>query len=411
MQTFMKKGISVYIHIPFCKSKCSYCDFFSKPGIDKLLDSYVDSLCNEIKFYSRNSDFKILNTLYIGGGTPSLLSEIQLQKLFSTIQNCFEFNPESFEATIELNPDDVTLSLVTFLENSFITRLSLGIQSLKQSTLSLMNRRATRETALLALEIIHSNFSKRFSCDLIAGYPGETKEDVLENIKEVIKFNPEHISFYSLCVEEGTCLYDQIESNQIDYDLSAADECWLEGKKILEKKGYHQYEVSNFSKDESSQSLHNLTYWHLQNYFGIGSGAAGSFFYKDKSIRYTNTTDLEKYIHFWNTDSFNKRAILNSFDGFNEFLRNVPCNVEIIDKDVEEFEFFMMNFRLRKGVSKSEYESRFEKNIDTRLGTGEGLFSKWIAEGKAETMEEENDLFYRLTETGILYLNNFLENL
>ena len=111
MQTFMKKGISVYIHIPFCKSKCSYCDFFSKPGIDKLLDSYVDSLCNEIKFYSRNSDFKILNTLYIGGGTPSLLSEIQLQKLFSTIQNCFEFNPESFEATIELNPDDVPLKL------------------------------------------------------------------------------------------------------------------------------------------------------------------------------------------------------------------------------------------------------------------------------------------------------------
>ena len=89
----------------------------------------------------------------------------------------------------------------------------------------------------------------------------------------------------------------------------------------------------------------------------------------------------------------------------------MPCNVEIIDKDVEEFEFFMMNFRLRKGVSKSEYESRFEKNIDTRLGTGEGLFSKWIAEGKAEIMEEENDLFYRLTETGILYLNNFLENL
>ena len=167
----------------------------------------------------------------------------------------------------------------------------------------------------------------------------------------------------------------------------------------------------NFSKDESSQSLHNLTYWHLHNYFGIGSGAAGSFFYKDKSIRYTNTTDLEKYIHFWNTDSFNKRAILNSFDGFNDFLRNVPCNVEVIDKDVEEFEFFMMNFRLRKGVSKSEYESRFEKNIDTRLGTGEGLFSQWIAEGKAEIMEEENDLFYRLTETGILYLNNFLENL
>ncbi|MCQ2600013.1 MAG: radical SAM family heme chaperone HemW [Treponema sp.] len=407
----MKKGISAYIHIPFCKSKCSYCDFFSKPGVEKLLDSYVDSLCNEIKFYSQNYDIKTLNTLYIGGGTPSLLSEVQLQKLFSTIQNCFVVNSEGFEATIELNPDDVTLSLVSFLENSFITRISLGIQSLKQNTLSLMNRRATRETSLKALELIHANFSKRFSCDLIAGYPGENKLDVIENIKEVSKFNPEHISLYSLCIEEGTCLYDQIELKKIDFDSSVADECWLEGKKILEKKGYYQYEVSNFSKDESSQSLHNLTYWHLQNYFGIGSGATGSFFYEDKSIRYTNTSDIEKYIHFWNTESFNNKVFLNSFDGFNEFLKNVPCDVEVVDKDVEEFEFFMMNLRLRKGVSKSEYESRFKKNIDISLGTKDGLFSKWIEDGKAEIMEEDSDLFYRLTEKGILYLNSFLENL
>lgn len=407
----MKKGISAYIHIPFCKSKCSYCDFFSKAGIDGLLDSYVDSLCNEIRFYSKKSECKNLDTLYIGGGTPSLLSEFQMKKLFSTIENSFEFNSENFEATIELNPDDVTSGLISFLEKSFITRISLGIQSLKQRTLSLMNRRATRETSLKALEMIHTNFTKRISCDLIAGYPGEKKEDVLENITEVLKYNPEHISLYSLCVEEGTCLYDQIASDQVEYDLSVSDECWLEGKEFLEENGYHQYEVSNFAKDESSQSRHNLTYWHLQNYFGIGSGAAGSFFYKDKSIRYTNTSDIEKYISFWKPEILNSEVVLNSFNGFNDFLKTSPCEVEVVDKDVEEFEFFMMNFRLRKGVSKSEYETRFEKNIDRRLGSQDGLFSKWVEEGKAEIIEEDCDQFYRLTEKGILYLNNFLENL
>lgn len=407
----MKEGISAYIHIPFCKSKCSYCDFFSKPGIEKLLDGYIDSLCNEIKFYSSNSNFKKLNTLYIGGGTPSLLSIELLQKLFSVITSTFEFE-KNYEATIELNPDDVSFELISFLQNSFITRISLGIQSLKQETLSLMKRRATRDNSIKALNLIKENFSKRFSADLIAGFPGEDETALKENIKELITYNPEHISLYSLCVEEGTCLYSQIESGALEFDQNISDECWLEGKRFLELNGYSQYEVSNFSKSQKTQSRHNLTYWHLNNYFGFGSGAAGSLFFNDKSIRYTNTSDIENYISFWNCKENISEKKLNCFEDYNQLLCNVPCDVEIIDKETEEFEFFMMNFRLRQGVSKSEYETRFDKKIDERLETQNGYFSKWIKDGFAEIVEDKDkDVYYRLNEKGILYLNNFLENL
>ena len=210
----MKSEISVYIHIPFCRSKCSYCDFFSKPGIENLIDAYVDSLCREIEFYSTGSQKFLLKTLYIGGGTPSLLSINQLSRIFSVLQNCFKICGEGFEATIELNPDDVSKELIEFLNQSFITRISLGIQSLKQKTLSAMCRRASRETSLKALSIISKNFTKRFSADLIAGFPGESEKDLKENIDELLEYSPEHISLYSLCVEEGTLLYRQIESEK-----------------------------------------------------------------------------------------------------------------------------------------------------------------------------------------------------
>lgn len=418
-------GISVYIHIPFCRSKCSYCDFFSRPGIESRLDDYINSLCNEIEFYSKASEYKQINTLYIGGGTPSLLSIFHLEKLFSTIQKCFTFAEKDFEATIELNPDDVSDELISFLNNSFINRISLGIQSLKQKTLSLMKRRASRETSLAALSLIKQKFSKRFSADLIAGFPGETETDLFENIKELISFEPEHISLYSLCVEEGTCLYNQIESGELEFDQNVSDKIWLSAKNLLEENGYHQYEISNFSKTEKSQSIHNLTYWHLKNYFGFGSAATGSFFFKEKSIRYTNSSDINKYINFWNNKSDqgsfeslksftgeSEKIKLYSYDDFKNFLSYVPAEVELIDKETEEFEFFMMNFRLRKGVSETEFESRFGKSLDHKLCAENSLFSRWMSEGKAEIAKDENgEVYYRLTEEGILYLNYFLENM
>lgn len=410
-------GISLYIHIPFCKSKCIYCDFFSRPGCELYFEDYVDALCKEIKFYSFGLSNSVLNTLYIGGGTPSLLSVELLQKVFTCIKNNFQFN-KNFEATIELNPDDVSEKLISFLDSSIINRISIGIQSLKNSTLKLIERRADRDTSLSALKIISKNFSKRLSVDLIAGLPYETSDDLKTNIDELLTFNPEHFSLYSLCIEEGTKLYRLIEENKIDYNSETSDEVYLSAKKYLEEKGFAQYEISNYSKDENSQSRHNKVYWHLENYLGCGSGATGTIFYQNEnSIRWTNTNDIEKYISFWKnftvTDEIKKinfckekniSVIRNAFE-------KIPLETEIIDKETEEFEFFMMNFRLSEGVSKNRYEKRFKKQIEEVNVIKNKTFEKWVNEKKAEMIKTDDDVYYVLNENGRLFLNSFLEEL
>lgn len=410
-------GISLYIHIPFCKSKCIYCDFFSRPGCEKYFDDYVDALCNEIKFYSSGLSSRVLNTLYIGGGTPSLLSVELLQKLFTCIKNSFQFS-KTFEATIELNPDDVSEKLISFLDSSLINRISIGIQSLKNSTLKLIERRADRETSLSALKIISENFSKRLSVDLIAGLPCETKEDIKQNIDELLNFNPEHFSLYSLCIEEGTKLYKLIQENKIDFDSETADEVYLSAKNYLEEKGFYQYEISNYSKDEKSQSRHNKVYWHLENYLGCGAGATGTIFFENEnSIRWTNTNDIQKYISYWKNFTVTKENQNINFceekniSVIRNALEKIPLETETIDKETEEFEFFMMNFRLAEGVSKNRYEKRFKKQIEEVNVIKNKTFEKWVNEKKAEIIKTDDDVYYVLNENGRLFLNSFLEQL
>lgn len=388
-------GISLYIHIPFCKSKCIYCDFFSRSGYENFFSDYTDALCNEIKYYALSLKTPVLNTLYIGGGTPSLLSIEYLEKIFNCIKNNFQLS-NNLEATIEVNPDDVSEKLISFLNQSIINRISIGIQSLKNFTLKLIQRRADRDITLSALKIISEKFSGRLSVDLIAGLPYETKEDIRKNIDELLNFNPEHFSLYSLCIEEGTKLFELIEKKEIDYDSEAADEIYLYAKKYLESKGFSQYEISNYSKDEKSQSRHNKVYWHLENYIGCGTGATGTFFYEDKdSFRYTNTNDISKYISYWKENASGK----------------IPLEEEIIDKPTEEFEFFMMNFRLKEGVSKNRYEKRFKKKIDEISFIKNKVFEKWINDGKAEIIKTDDDIYYVLNEEGRLFLNSFLEEI
>ena len=395
----MTEDISLYIHIPFCKSKCIYCDFFSRPGCEDLINDYVDSLCNEIIFYSKKLSSDTVKTVYIGGGTPSLLSLEQIKKIIYTLKENFCFVKNDFEFTVELNPDDVTQELIQFFESSDVNRLSTGIQTLKDETLKLIKRRASKETCLNALKIISENFTKRFSVDLICSLPGENESDVKNSIDKVITFNPEHISLYSLCVEENTELYKLIKSGKIKYDASYADELWINVRDYLVSKGYSQYEVSNFSKDKKSQSRHNLTYWHLQNYLGLGSGATGTLWYDKKdSVRYTNSTDIKEYIDYWKSCNFKEEF----------FSGSVPLKKETIDKKTEEFEFFMMNLRLLEGFSKNEYEKRFNKKAEEIPVIKNGVFKTWQDKKLSEVIHRDADVFYRLTEKGILYLNSFL---
>lgn len=384
---------SLYIHIPFCRRKCDYCDFFSVPCAKNVPNEYISALKNEISFLKKFYTISSWRTVYIGGGTPSLMTNEQIEDLCSFVA---KNNKGDCEFTIEMNPDDITPSLLQAAFSSGVNRLSVGVQSLNDSALQAVNRRCTRETTLKALEIIKQIWHGSFSLDAIAGLVGQNTDEFLRSLAEIISFAPNHISLYSLMIEESTPLYSRISRGEVRYNEDESDEQWLLGKEMLEKRGFLQYEVSNFAQ-KGHESKHNCTYWHLEDYFGCGSGATGSLY--ENALRWTNTNDIKQYIAYWTASD--KKFLLQT----------IPRENEVLSMEIQEEEFLMMGFRLLSGVSAEEYKRRFSKDLGTRLGTKDGVFSKWQSRGDAKMYIKENEHFYALTEKGILFLNTFLEEI
>ena len=265
-------SVSLYIHIPFCKKKCSYCDFFSSPcSLQKdkkyVPDSYLTALCIQAESYAKIFNVESWKTIYIGGGTPSLLTAEQLEFLLGGIKKAAVFADEC-EVTMEMNPDDISESLLAAAKKSGVTRISVGIQSLSDEVLKAVDRRCSRQTSLTALELLHKKWQGGFSADLISGLPLDSREQLEKTICELLSFEPDHISLYSLTLEEETPLGRAVFSGNLEYDYETADDCWLAGRNLLEKNGYRQYEVSNFAKP-GFESIHNKTYWKLENYIGL----------------------------------------------------------------------------------------------------------------------------------------------
>lgn len=391
---------SVYIHIPYCISKCDYCDFFSVPCSKNLVpDEYVSSLCFEIEFFK--DLISPIETLYIGGGTPSLLSKKQLESVFCALNKAgFEKNPE---ITYELNPSDVTEDYLLSLEKIGITRLSLGLQSLSEKALSFVHRRSSLSDVKKSLEIVQKIWKKSFSVDLISSLPFESEQEFLSSLKELLFYNPSHISLYSLCVEEETVLGKKINSGKIKYDFDLSDKIWLSGKDFLVENGFIHYEVSNFYRKENGfPCRHNLSYWSLKDYFGFGSGATGSFFGKN-GFRYTNTKDISQYINFWLK---NEKPVLKK-ENLKEIFKNfIPCDFENLPLKTQVFEFFMMSLRTLDGVNLSELKKRFSYLITEKILN---LFDRWISLKNARKYFKDGNEFFALTEQGILFENKFLE--
>lgn len=398
-------SVSLYIHIPFCVSKCAYCDFFSKTDLSSI-DLYVDSLVNEIKFRLKNSDQKI-KTIYIGGGTPSLLTIQQLLKIQNAIESVCNFESD-LEFTIEVNPDDIDEDYIDKLKKSKINRISCGIQSMSNKVLEFSNRRSRKEQNLTALSLLQNTWNKNFSIDLICGLPEETEQSFLQGLRKILSFNPNHISMYSLTVEDETPLGNLINKGKIEYDYDFSDALWLKSKEILENAGYFQYEVSNFAKP-GFESKHNLTYWNHQTYVGVGSGATGTIYFDGgEGFRYTNTTDIFKYIKFWN----NQKTIynFNDFNLFNkqsynfEFLKEIQ-EEEFIDLETSKIEYFMMGLRKISGINSCEYFDVFGSNISPLIIE---TFEKWQKKGLCKISKLNENVNYTLGKTGIIYLNKFL---
>ena len=281
----------IYIHTPFCKRRCIYCDFFSTTQSDKK-PAYVHALCQELdmrKNYLKGED---IETIYLGGGTPSQLSQEELEKIFSTLYNIYKVNDDA-EITLEANPDDLTPEYVHMLRTLPINRISMGIQTFQEETLKLLHRRHTAQQAIEAFQRCHEVGFQNISIDLMYGLPGETLETWKQDLQQAISLRPEHISAYHLIYEEDTALWKLKEQHQVeeaDEDLSVTLFRTLIDE--LTRAGYEHYEISNFCLP-GLHSRHNSSYWIGKKYLGCGP-SAHSF---NGTSRQWNVASLDKYIH------------------------------------------------------------------------------------------------------------------
>lgn len=372
---------SLYIHIPFCLRKCDYCDFFSVPVSQCNSSLFIEKLCREIEFREKEYCIDTWETVYIGGGTPSLLSPDDIKKLSTVIHiDSIKTKNHYTEWTIEANPEDIHVHWLDACMGSGINRISLGIQSMNDQLLTGVGRRGSRSSNIKALELVKKNWRGRLSLDLISGLPGQTISMLENDISEIISYNPDHISLYSLTIEEGTPLDRKISNGSLTEipDEDETTDLWIFGRDMLEKNGYKQYEVSNFAR-VGFESIHNMTYWNLDSYIGAGPGATGTIITKDTAYRNTNTQNIEKWL-------------LNPENSF---------TTEHISKNECIQEFLLMGMRLTEGISRKRFKDRFSKDILQLIGK---TVTNW---GENKLLQINHDSLF-LSRDGLLLLNRFL---
>lgn len=350
MKMVSSQNKSVYIHIPFCDTICSYCDFCKFLKNDEWIDKYLDSLEKEIKSKYKN---EILNTIYIGGGTPSCLNVNQLTKLFNIIK-ILNKNKEC-EFTFECNIENITKNKLKLLYENGVNRLSIGIQSFNEKYLNFLNRKHTKEEIVDKINVCKEIGFKNINIDLIYGLPNQTLDELNSDIEEFLKLNITHISTYSLIIEPNTKLYiDNIKNidDNLDYEM------YKHICNKLKDNGYNHYEISNFSA-LGYESRHNLTYWNNDNYYGFGLGASG---YID-NIRYDNTRNINKYL--------NGEYIKESYKlDLNETIENE----------------FILGLRKIKGINKEIFKNKYNKDIKEM-----DIVNKLIKENKL--LEDEKNIY------------------
>lgn len=378
-----KEELGIYIHIPFCKRKCYYCDFISYPGKMNLASKYIEALCKEIQQF----DFSKYNvtTIYIGGGTPSFIETENIEKIFEILRKKLKNNETKFEnveITIEVNPGTTDIKKLKLYKEIGINRLSIGLQCVQDKLLKQIGRIHTYKQFLDTYKIAKEVGYNNINVDLMIGLPNQSIQDIKESLDKITSLNPTHISVYSLIVEEGTVIENQIKHGLINLpDEELERNMYWYVKDYLELKNYNQYEISNFSKI-GFESKHNLNCWNQEQYIGFGI-AAHSYI---KNIRFGNTEKLEKYIE--NVEAGNFK--LN---------RNIE---EKQTKEEQEKEFMMLGFRKIKGVNIAKFKEKF---VDNPIFLYKNQLDKLVTEGLIEV-----DLNYiHLTNKGLDFANLVFE--
>jgi len=369
----------IYIHIPFCKTRCSYCDFYSTTRND-LKDKFVEVLCKELEMRSGYLADKRVETIYFGGGTPSQLSEQDFKRIFKTIRQCFD-TQHCGEVTLEANPDDLTEEYVLMLREQPFDRLSIGIQTFHNETLKLVNRRHDAQTAIEAVGRCRQVGFDNFSIDLMYGLPGQTITRWQHDLAQALELRPPHISAYHLIYEEGTPLYKMLRLQQVHEVDEESSVCFFSTlMNTLSKAGYEHYEISNFCLPDK-YSRHNTSYWQGIHYLGCGP-SAHSF---NGTTREWNTSSLQCYI-----------------EGIEKGKR--AFEMEQLDLPTRYNEYIITSLRTMWGISIERLQKEFGEQFSAYCRQ---MAEPYIEYGK---LEERNGA-WKLTREGLFISDGIMRDL
>ena len=368
-----KKSLGIYVHIPFCRSKCEYCDFYSVPGARSrdLMDRYLDAVILHIREAAQGAAGYEVDTVYFGGGTPSFFGAGGLAKIFAEIDRRFDVSRDA-EVSLEANPDSVTLPMLTRLRRAGFNRISIGVQSDDDAQLKALGRPHTYRQAQQAVSLSRRAGFDNVSVDLMFGLPSQSREQWMQTLRNVIDLKADHISCYGLKLEPGTPLYDRRDSECFPDDDAQAD-MYLYAVTVLAQNGYEQYEISNFAKPGFA-SRHNLKYWHMEEYAGFGPGAHSDF----GGVRYAYVRDLDSYI--------SGRLILSESESDATLTR--------------DYEYVMLSLRTAEGIDRRYFETTYRQ----RFQPMEDLFVQYERTGLAARTENG----WRLTPRGFLVSNSII---
>jgi oxygen-independent coproporphyrinogen-3 oxidase len=367
------KSLGIYIHIPFCRSKCAYCDFYSVPGKGEEMDAYGAALCSALEQAGEKAADYWVDTVYIGGGTPSWFGSERVLRVLEQVRRSFALT-EDCEITMEANPDSVTLEGLTALRQGGVNRISLGVQSAEEGVLRTAGRPHSFAQAQRAVELARQAGLDNLSLDLIYGLPGQTMEGWKNTLEQVLKLHPEHLSCYGLKVEEGTPFQRRNPMEFPDEDTQADEYLWVCQR--LKEAGFAHYEISNFARP-GQESRHNLKYWTLGEYLGFGPAAHSDF----GGVRFGYARDLPAWLGGKKPRS--EEAVISPGERLQEYV--------------------MLGLRLSRGICREEYKSYG----GTHWAALEGAFRTFSAHG---LMEETNGRWH-CTDQGFLVSNAILTSL
>ena len=373
-----KKPLGIYLHIPFCVRKCNYCDFLSAPAQEETRRRYVQCLTEEIRQFEAAKEYEV-KSVFFGGGTPSILEGKWIAALMEELEKIFSFS-EIPEITIECNPGTLTAEKLDHYRKSGINRLSLGLQSADENELKLLGRIHTWEDFYKNYQQARESGFENISVDLMSALPGQTVSSWKRTLEKVLALKPEHISAYSLIIEEGTPFYDWYGAEDEKRRRGLADngrtvlpseeeerEMYYDTKRFLTEAGYHRYEISNYAR-EGYESIHNSGYWLRREYVGFGLGASSQV----KNLRCKNTERLEDYLK---SDFFKKE-------------------VQILTRQEEIEETMYLGLRMMQGVNLQGFQKSFGVRVET-------LYKETLEKLERPGLLRIKDGCLRLTDSGI----------